>query len=85
MRYSPKLLLHTLTGLLILTSACTTFEDNAVATDPTVVDLEAEVVEQKKVVEQTKQEAHRAKEILKAKESQLDAAKHGVRADEAIK
>jgi hypothetical protein len=85
MRYSPKLLLHALTGLLILTSACTTFEDNAVATDPTVVGLEAEVVKQQKVVEQTKQEARRAQEMLKAKESQLDAAKHGLRAEEAIK
>jgi hypothetical protein len=85
MRYFLKISLYALTGLLALTTACTTFEDNAVATDPTVVGLQAEVELQRKVVIQTKQEAYREEELLKAKESQLEAARHGVRADEAIK
>ena len=37
------------------------------------------------MVEQTNQGARRTQEILKTKESQLDAAKHGVRAEEVIK
>ncbi len=81
----PKLVASVLLGLLALAASCTTFEDNAVATDPTVVGLEAEVAQQKEVVIQTKQAARSAEETLKAKESELDAAQHNVRADEAVK
>lgn len=85
MIFPPKLAPSVLFGLLALATSCTTFEDNAVATDPTVVGLEAEVATQKEVVTKTKQEARSAKETLKAKESELEAAKHNVRADEAVK
>ena len=85
MCYSSKTLLHALTGLLALATACTTFEDNAGANAPTAVGLEAEVVQREKVVEQTNEGARRTQEILKTKESQLDAAKHSVRAEEVIK
>jgi purine nucleoside permease len=84
MRYSPKLAATALAGLLLATG-CTTFEDNAVATDPTVIGLQGEVELQRKVVIKTKQEAYREEQLLKAKESQLEAAQHGVRADEAVK
>jgi hypothetical protein len=56
-----------------------------VATNPTVIGLEAEVVQQQKAVEQTMQEAKRDEELLKAKESQLNVAKYGVRAEQAVK
>ena len=85
MIFPPKLAASGLLGLLALAASCTTFEDNAVATDPSVVGLEAEVARQKEVVTQTKQEVRSAEETLKAKESELDAAKHSVRADEAVK
>ena len=74
-----------LTVLLALATACTTFENNSVANAPTAVGLEAEVVHQKKVVEQTNQGARRTQGILKTEESQLDKAKHDVRAEEVIK
>ena len=74
-----------LTVLLALSTACTTFENNPVANAPPAVGLEAEVVQQKKVVEQTNQGARRTQGILKTEESQLDAAKHDVRAEEVIK
>lgn len=84
MLYFPKLA-AALTVLLFVATGCTSTEDNAVANDPAVLALEREVVLQKQVVEQTKQEALRAEETLKAKESQLAAAKHGARAEEAMK
>ena len=74
-----------LTVLLALATACTTFVSNPVANAPTAVGLEAEVVQQKKVVEQTNQGARRTQGILKTEESQLDKAKHDVRAEEVIK
>jgi septal ring factor EnvC (AmiA/AmiB activator) len=82
---TQKIATSMLLGLLALATSCTTFEDNAVATDPTVMGLEAEVTQQKEVVTQTKQAARSAEETLKAKESELDAARHNVRADEAVK
>lgn len=74
-----------LLGLLALAASCTTFEDNAVATNPTVVGLEAEVAQQKEVVIQTRQAARSAEETLKARQSELEAAQHNVRAEEAVK
>ncbi|OGX87317.1 hypothetical protein [Hymenobacter coccineus] len=85
MHYFLKTTPYALAGLLALATACTTFEDNAVATDPTVVGLQAAVELQRKVVIQTTQEAYREEELLKVKESQLATARHGVQANETIK
>ena len=48
-----------LTSLLALATTYIAFENNAVANTPTTVGLGAEVVQQKKVVEQTNQGARR--------------------------
>jgi 3D (Asp-Asp-Asp) domain-containing protein len=84
MHYFPKLAAAALTGLLLATG-CTSAEDKAVAADPTVMELQTAVELQRKVVVQIKYDTYREEELLKAKESQLAAARHEARADEAIK
>jgi hypothetical protein len=83
MRYFTTSIRYALAGLLVLATSCTSFEDEAVI-DPAVVGLQAAVELQRKVVIKTKQDAYREEELLKVKESQLAAAQHGMRADEAV-
>lgn len=82
----PQLAPYALVILLPLAASCSTFSSTsrAMSNDPTVVAMEQEVAQQKQLVEQTKQEARRAEDLLDAKESRLKAAKHGVKADRAL-
>lgn len=80
----PRLIPYALILLLPLATGCAAFGGETVSNDPNVVALEQEVARQKQLVEQTKQEARRAEDLLSATESRLKAAKHGVKAAQAV-